>query len=337
MRLQLEDAKTIKTLLEMFVFNNLGISPIQGLFSLVIVDRLNKGDKCETLVRHTSQCVKKISKEEKINWENIELPARPGIIREFEELVKADNHSIKDVADLINTSPTIAAVTIMIANNASLANRKRVDNVFRAVQLIGENELKEIIKAIVITSAFENISEELVDLPSLWKHSLGCALISTYLSKLVGIRDIDTIFTIALLHDIGRLVLYQNCPNRSYNAIITARKRKQLLYDTEKEVIGVTHAYVGWKLLNNWKFPHLVTDCVRHHHNPNSAGNQKYTAIVQLSDFLVNAFGIGSTGEIYCSKIDDNEVLREIEIDSSLLEIIQKIRNNVDELAKLMV
>ena len=50
--------------------------------------------------------------------------------------------------------------------------------------------------------------DPLFDLKDFWKHSLLCGIISKKISSHIGIKNSDEIFMCGLLHDFGKLILY---------------------------------------------------------------------------------------------------------------------------------
>ena len=69
------------------------------------------------------------------------------------------------------------------------------------------------------------------------------------------------------------------------------------VYQTEKKFLGLHHTQVGRILLRKWQLPAELEDTVVHHHIPGSAVDCNKAAMVQASDMIVNAFGIGNSGE----------------------------------------
>jgi HD-like signal output (HDOD) protein len=84
-----------------------------------------------------------------------------------------------------------------------------------------------------------------------------------------------------------------------------ARQRPQLLYESERDALGFTHAVLGGLLLQNWKLPTSLEEIVMYHHNPTSATRFPVeTAIVHLADIIVHSMRLGTSGESYVPPLD---------------------------------
>jgi len=62
-----------------------------------------------------------------------------------------------------------------------------------------------------VASSFDGLPNTLVSMEHFWRHSLYCGLIARILARQIGKVDPDAIFTAALLHDIGELVILIAC------------------------------------------------------------------------------------------------------------------------------
>ena len=68
--------------------------------------------------------------------------------------------------------------------------------------------------------------------------------------------------------------------------------------EAEFKVLGFDHQQIGEALLNHWKYPANLVQAVAYHHQPMAASTaREEAAVVHLSDHLVNAMQIGSSGE----------------------------------------
>jgi putative nucleotidyltransferase with HDIG domain len=115
-----------------------------------------------------------------------------------------------------------------------------------------------------------------------WRHSLYCALIARILAKKAKRCDPDAVFTAALLHDIGELVIFNRMPLPAKEAILLVLDSGDELpvYQAEQEIIGFDHAQVGGELARQWKLPPMLEECVEFHHN--IRGEMRYPREVTL-------------------------------------------------------
>jgi putative nucleotidyltransferase with HDIG domain len=144
-----------------------------------------------------------------------------------------------------------------------------------------------------------DIPRDLIDMEAVLRHSLACATISRYLAALSNSSQTEQLFIAGLLHDIGKLILLKYFPQEinTLFQVTWAGDYQGPFYAIEKASIGRTHAQLAGQLLKKWKFPTPLQHMVRHHHTPSKSQCPGETVLVQMADLIVNASGLGSSGE----------------------------------------
>jgi putative nucleotidyltransferase with HDIG domain len=139
----------------------------------------------------------------------------------------------------------------------------------------------------------------------LWEHSMGCSITARLIAKRVGLKDTEEISVSALLHDIGKVVLVLQYPERYEYAMKEAQDKGVVICSTEEGVFPATHAEVGSWITEKWRFPRSLTDVIRHHHKPHlSRAFSLEASIVYLADILVRARGFGFAGDSFVPTIN---------------------------------
>jgi HD-like signal output (HDOD) protein len=94
------------------------------------------------------------------------------------------------------------------------------------------------------------------------------------------------------------LVLFAQAPQASQQVFQLYQRERLLLREAEMRVLGFDHQQIAEALLRLWKFPVHLVQAVAYHHQPMSSQiAREEAAVVHLSDHLVNAMQIGSSGE----------------------------------------
>jgi HD-like signal output (HDOD) protein len=234
---------------------------------------------------------------EKFIDQDIALPEIPSIVFELNEVISNPLSSADQMAQVINKSPSLTALLLKIVNSSLYGLPSKVDRVSLAVTLIGTRELSALALGISILSMFKNIPSSLLTMRSFLQHSLACGIVSRLLAAQKTMRQTEQMFTAGLLHDIGRLILFIYFPNEALSAIHHAHQGSDCLYRVEKKRLGCHHAQIGKYLLNRWRLPLIIENTVCFHHEPAEAPDPVPAAIVHVADLLVNALGIGTSGE----------------------------------------
>ncbi len=229
--------------------------------------------------------------------QDIALPEIPAIVIELNEVIADPLSTADKMAQVINKSPSLTALLLKIVNSSFYGLPSRVDRVSLAVTLIGTRELSSLALGISILTMFKSIPSSLLTMRSFLKHSLACGIVARLLAAQKTMRQTEQMFTAGLLHDIGRLILFIYFPGEAVGALRQARQDGDWLYRVEKKRLGCHHAQIGKYLLNRWRLPLVIENTVSFHHEPGDAPDPVPAAIVHVADLLVNALGIGTSGE----------------------------------------
>ena len=118
------------------------------------------------------------------------------------------------------------------------------------------------------------------------------------LAKALKITDADEVFTAALLHDVGKLIL-GSFIKKDLEQIETM-VMKGITFDVaESMVLGTNHAEIGGQILHKWSFPAELVNAVQWHHDPESCENScTLSDIVHVANTLglMTCFGNGEEG-----------------------------------------
>jgi HD-like signal output (HDOD) protein len=234
----------------------------------------------------------------------ITLPEIPSIVHELNEVISNPLSSSDQIAQVINKSPSLTALLLRIVNSSFYGLSARVDRVSLAVTLIGTRELSALALGISILSMFKKIPGRLLNMHSFLAHSLACAVSARLLTAQKNLRQTEQMFTAGLLHDLGRLLVYIYFPDEAIVLLRTAAQSRTCLYLEEHRRLGCHHGHIGKYLLNQWRLPLSLENAVSFHHEPSLAPDPEAAAIIHVADIIVNALGIGTSGERFVPPLD---------------------------------
>ncbi len=222
------------------------------------------------------------------------FPSIPGSALRLLELVDQADASIKEIEDVLRLDPGLTANVLKLTNSAFFGLPSKVGSVKRAVMLLGLKKLKQLIMASCVSAVMDKDIPG-YDLPAgeLWRHSIAVSVAAEGLVGELGIKSGEDIFTAALLHDVGKLVLGQFIDD-DYDALQAAAGNSVSFEIAEKEVLGADHAEIGARILEQWSLPAELVHAVRWHHNPEMASDiLPSTDIVHVANMLCLMLGIG--------------------------------------------
>jgi putative nucleotidyltransferase with HDIG domain len=204
-----------------------------------------------------------------------------------------------EVVKEIMQDQVMSAKIIGFCNSAFFGIKTQVDSIERALFIVGEKWLLQLI----LTAAVEEFLSQTDEGYSLCKgglfrHACGTAAVAKSLALFAGKVPPDLAYTAGLLHDIGKVVLdqFMHAKRPLFYRYIQAGRVD--LIDAEKEFFGATHPEAGKQLAMSWSIPESLGDAIAHHHQPeNAAVEPDLTLLVYFADLIMSRFMVGQEME----------------------------------------
>ncbi len=236
-----------------------------------------------------------------------ELASLPDVCIKINQLADDPLSTTYDIKDVIETDAALTARVLKIANSSFFNYGGKVDDLNRAIMLIGTEGLRDIVWATSSISSFAKLSNQFVDMKTFWHHSLYTGTVARLLAQKCRVINKDRLFLCGLLHDVGQLALYQIMPEEMEVAFIRAKENEEQLFVSEKYILGFTHAAVSYALLRMWNLPVSICQSVAYHHQPGKCQDYRLDAsIIHIADAVAKQAGqLGNKLE-YKAKIDPN-------------------------------
>lgn len=294
-----------------FIFKHVDLThpAIKELFRISLLHRSrqekNMGDKITLIHRDETKDDSIGDVRKMISGKEIKLPEMPSTAFELNEIVQDPTASAHSIAEVVNKSPSLATLLLKIVNSSFYGFPSKINNISRAVTIIGTREITGLALGLSIMKAFKDIPKEVLDMSSFLKHSIACGIISRILAAKKNLPQTEQMFVSGLLHDIGRLVIYRYFPGQAMTLLSLAATSENLLYQQENTFLGRGHAFIGKYLLREWNLPLELENNIFFHHNPSAAHDPVKAAIIHMADIMVNALSLGSSGERFVPFFDD--------------------------------
>jgi HD-like signal output (HDOD) protein len=208
----------------------------------------------------------------------------PSLLRIEGHLRRGDT-SARQLGRLIEGSPALAARVLRLANSAFYAPSEPVVSLSRAVVLMGDMVLRQIVLTSLITSrrATARTPRQLLAAARLMGDAVRSAVVCRVLAGATRLAAPDDAFAAGLLHDLGHIYLLDDDDDRYASYLLEASGHTDGL-EQEIALSGTTHAHVGAAFADAWHLPATVSDVLQEHHNPQP---RTLSAIVAASDWLV--------------------------------------------------
>ncbi len=194
--------------------------------------------------------------------------------------------SVTDLARVIKTDVALTTKLLQLANSPLYGVTNRIDTIERAVNLIGNTEIATLTLGISTMNTFEGVPSDLASMEIYWKHSIACGEIASQIAKKNGKIKPENAFVGALMHEVGRLLMFRNLPQTSIETILYANANRLPIYEAEKEIFGYCHSTVAAELLKKWNLPQNIAEGIRHQYIPTTTTTTTTETTILLSSII---------------------------------------------------
>lgn len=237
-----------------------------------------------------------------------DLPILPTVVGRLMVLNREDDRYFEQVVELVGSEPNFSARLLAMANSAESAPRAPITTLNAAVSRIGSLNASNIVLALAVTTVF--IPRDAWE-KSLWRHALQVAIAARALaiaSVAGGEREVDAdeVYTSALLHDLGRFVMFRDAPDQLRQIDEGDWDTPERLVEKEVEVCGLSHTDLGAIACARWGLPESIVSVVRDHHKPAEhvvSPVAKMTALIRSADLAM--FPSAMPGTVGLESLDE--------------------------------
>ena len=261
----------------------------------------------------------------------INLPTPPQIPIKFEEMIR-NRTGFHDVAKLLKQDMSISSQLISVSNSAYYQGMAKNTTVEQAITRLGLNTTRKYVEIICNRSLYSSHNKKNVEwLEKLWKHSLSCALAAQQVCEITQQNQAEEVFTMALFHDIGMLILLQIMGELDVDISddkMSTKDRAEIF-----NTLSLNHCAFGAMLLKRWGFSNLHQQIALLHKNPEKADPvPNELLIVHFSNLLSKSLGYQVQKE---SEANIEEALSENPLKlgpEKIAEVKQKVTEHMSNL-----
>jgi putative nucleotidyltransferase with HDIG domain len=215
------------------------------------------------------------------------FPSAPRTGFKLRVLLHKEDVSMTEIEEILRHDPGLSANVLRVANSAFFGLSTKVGSLKQAVTLLGIERFAQIAVSASMKKTMEKAVEGYGMSPGeLWLHSIVASNIAESLAKNRKIDGTYDVFTSALLHDIGKLVLSKFL-KEELQKIKKITENAVPLDVAEHMVLGTDHAEIGALILSKWALPVDIVNAVLWHHCPERIKNSNIKSdIVYLSNLM---------------------------------------------------
>ena len=216
----------------------------------------------------------------------------PDVAVEVMSLCERPNVDAVTVENAIARDPFVSAQILSLANSPMFAPRMPIESVRDAIVRIGLITVNDLVLMVVASSSMFRIVgfEDYVRRTT--ERFPATAVAARILAQRLGL-PLEAAFTAGLLHDVGALVLLDNCVR--IGAVTPAMAKSPTLLQAVRTAIQVHHGKVGAAICANWKMPTTTIEAAAHHHDGVDDNGHVYANLVRAADVFADVLGVGTT------------------------------------------
>jgi putative nucleotidyltransferase with HDIG domain len=271
-----------------------------------------------------------------------QLPAAPGLVSQVLTLTANPDFSMEELVSLVRLDPAITAYVLRMCNSPYFGLRQRVSSLDHALAVLGVNALVDVVLGSGLLQIFGKKEQEsqagyLLAKGQLWRHSVSCALIAQQLAAKAAAINHSILFTAALLHDVGKLVLSQFVSKSFYEIASLVHEHHYPMVEAEREVIGIDHAALGGIIVEKWGLGDDVIGAISCHHHPFTV--QEPTAIalaVAVANVFANAVEYGMEIAMENCDFDFKPALNRLRVGKSQDELFKQLIKRIKAAADML-
>jgi putative nucleotidyltransferase with HDIG domain len=210
----------------------------------------------------------------------IMLPVFPNIVKEIEELMAGKDPSVDDLAKIVEKDLVISSKLITIANSPLYKGMDDVDSLNGALVRLGLKNTLGVCSALATKNLFDSDDDALKgEMNKLWTHSFAVATLARRLGQEIGLENLETIFLMGLVHDIGKMLLIKVFVDMYPDVPITDEDLQRVIHEI--------HTTFGGVLLKKMHFSKQIVNIAEFHHwEMFEESSDKELLVISLADAL---------------------------------------------------
>ena len=265
---------------------------------------------------------------DRLKNDKIKFPIMPDIAIKIDNLLKENKDtSISEICEIIKSDPAVTMRLISISNSTYYRGSVSIKNLEEAITRIGLKDTQNYLLLLTTRTLFDSDTppfNKLLD--SLWIHSLATAEAARLLGKLLKYPDLNHLFTLGMLHDMGKLLLLQVLFELHHNG-------RNMDETNIMEILDAQHMAFGASLMRKWNMPSEFSYTAEQHHT--IAEGAKYSQsflIVCLANLITRLPGF-SLKEDAGDDLENTYPARSLGIDTDAIQtIIEQIKSFVSNI-----
>lgn len=210
-------------------------------------------------------------------------------------IAEDERSAAMDLAAVLSSDQALTARLLRLSNSAYYGYARRISTVREAVILLGMRTVRSVAITSGIIDSFRESDLGEFDHDLFWAHSVTVGIVAEAIARDTKVARPEDAFTAGVLHDVGKLAMLLCEPELFAEAADLVVRENRRFAEAERAVFGLSHALVGARLAQRWKFPEALIAAIRDHHPDHPASTiETLNDVVAAANLAVNREGLAA-------------------------------------------
>jgi diguanylate cyclase (GGDEF)-like protein len=209
------------------------------------------------------------------------LPSLPSIAIQVLDLAQRAEVDIAEIARVISKDPALSSKILRTVNSSFYGRSQHVSTISHALVILGLQSVKTLVLGFSLVSNLSKAKAKGFKHLTYWRRSIFAATAARTIAAKINLLQQEEAFLVALLMDIGMLVLDQVL-GEQYGEICDAAPSHEQLSAAEMQSLQIDHAEVGAILAEQWKLPPVLSQPIAAHNDPRRMRDPQLKKLAEL-------------------------------------------------------
>jgi HD-like signal output (HDOD) protein len=215
----------------------------------------------------------------------------PEVYLEVKHVIDDPESTMADLAHAVSIDPAMTATVLKLVNSAFYAMPRKVETISRAVGILGMQAVHDLTLAVSVAQTFSGLHQQVMSMRVFWANSYFSGLAARELARKCFLVDSERMFVEGLLREIGHLILYEQLPEKSEQALRQSAETGVPIHLVEQALLGFDFTEVGQMLVETWQLPKNLGVAIRYQQNPKGTEDHGFeAALLNMANALTEGF-----------------------------------------------
>lgn len=196
---------------------------------------------------------------------SFQVPAKPQILIDIQQLMSIDEPNINDIANVIMSDIALSSAILKVINSPLYGVNRKISKIKHAVMALGLTVVNGLVVALTLKSSMQGKAS--IALESFWEDSLDVANAMSFIGGQIDAKiPLETLYSIGLFQNCGIPILALRYSD--YNLLLMQAESTGITsVALEEQKYNTNHAVLGYYVAVSWNLPSDICQIILRHHD----------------------------------------------------------------------